>query len=168
VTLARRAELDHLIREIAAHPEDDQNRGVLIDLLADLGEPCAALFAQARAGRPIAKAKRATAFGPLAACFQAIELVGGLPETAVLARGASPDQLRAVLSDARIGLVRRLRLRNGSRAKYKQLLASRALVGLRAIDAPEPEAYQRFPEQPINHRQVSLAFERFGLPDRLP
>lgn len=37
---------------------------------------------------------------------------------------------------------------------------------VRAIDAPEPEAYQRFPEQPMNQRQVSLAFERFGLPDR--
>ncbi len=135
--LARRPDLDDLIREINAHPDDDQNRAVLIDLLADLGEPCAAQFAQARAGRPIAKAKRAAAFGPLAACFQSIELVGGLPETATLARGASAAQLRAVLEDARIGLVRRLRLSNGSRETYKQLLASRALVGLRAIDAPD-------------------------------
>ncbi len=38
---------------------------------------------------------------------------------------------------------------------------------VRAIDAPEPEAYQRFPEQPMNQRQASIAFERFGLPDRL-
>jgi len=135
--LARRPELDTLIHEINAHPEDDHDRAVLIDLLADLGEPCAALFAQARAGRPIGRAKRVTAFGPLASVFSSIELVGGLPETATLARGATPDQLRAVLGDARIGLVRRLRLSNGSRTKYKQLLASRALVGLRAIDAPD-------------------------------
>jgi RNA polymerase sigma-70 factor (ECF subfamily) len=38
---------------------------------------------------------------------------------------------------------------------------------VRAIGAAEPEAYQRFPEQPMNQRQVSLAFERFGLPDGL-
>jgi RNA polymerase sigma-70 factor (ECF subfamily) len=38
---------------------------------------------------------------------------------------------------------------------------------VRAIDAPEPEAYQSFPKQPLNKRQVSIAFERFGLPDRL-
>jgi RNA polymerase sigma-70 factor (ECF subfamily) len=37
----------------------------------------------------------------------------------------------------------------------------------RAIGAPQPEAYQRFPEQPMDKRQVRLAFERFGLPDRL-
>ncbi len=36
---------------------------------------------------------------------------------------------------------------------------------VRAIDAPEPEAYQRFPERPMDARQVNLAFERFGLPD---
>jgi RNA polymerase sigma-70 factor (ECF subfamily) len=38
---------------------------------------------------------------------------------------------------------------------------------VRAIDATEPEAYQRFPEQPMAQRQVSVAFQRFGLPDRL-
>ncbi len=135
--LARRPDLDKLIHEINAHPQDDQNRAVLLDLLADLGEPCSAQFAQARAGRPISKAKRAIAFGPLAALFHSIELVGGLPDTATLARGASPDQLQAVLGDARVGLLRRLRLSNGSRDKYKQLLASRELVGLRAIDAPD-------------------------------
>ena len=36
---------------------------------------------------------------------------------------------------------------------------------VRAIDAPEPEAYQRFPEQPLDARQVNMTFERFGLPD---
>jgi hypothetical protein len=38
---------------------------------------------------------------------------------------------------------------------------------VRAIGAPEPEAYQRFPEQPLDQRQLSIAFERFGLPNRL-
>jgi RNA polymerase sigma-70 factor (ECF subfamily) len=38
---------------------------------------------------------------------------------------------------------------------------------VRTIDAPEPEAYQRFPEQPLNPRQASIAFDRFGLPERV-
>jgi RNA polymerase sigma-70 factor (ECF subfamily) len=38
---------------------------------------------------------------------------------------------------------------------------------VRASDAPEPQAYRRFPEQPMDQRQLSIAFERFGLPDRL-
>jgi RNA polymerase sigma-70 factor (ECF subfamily) len=38
---------------------------------------------------------------------------------------------------------------------------------VRAIDAPAPEAYVRFPEQPIDRRQLAGTFERFGLPGRL-
>jgi RNA polymerase sigma-70 factor (ECF subfamily) len=38
---------------------------------------------------------------------------------------------------------------------------------VRTIDAPEPEAYQSFPKQPLNQRQVGIAFARFGMPDRL-
>jgi RNA polymerase sigma-70 factor (ECF subfamily) len=38
---------------------------------------------------------------------------------------------------------------------------------VRATGATEPEAYQRFPEQPMSRRQVSIAFERFGLPERV-
>ena len=38
---------------------------------------------------------------------------------------------------------------------------------VRASDAPEPEAYQRFPEQPMDLHRASIAFERFGLPDRV-
>ncbi len=36
---------------------------------------------------------------------------------------------------------------------------------VRAIGASEPEAYVRFPEQPMNRRQLTIAFERFGLPE---
>jgi len=137
VTLARRPELDQLIREIAAHPEHDQHRSVLIDLLAGLGEPCAALFAQARAGQPISKAKRSVAFGPLAGFFRSIELQGGLPDTATIARGVSVDQLAAVVSDARSGLLRRVVLSDGSRERYTQLIAAKELVGLQMIDASD-------------------------------
>jgi RNA polymerase sigma-70 factor (ECF subfamily) len=38
---------------------------------------------------------------------------------------------------------------------------------VRAIGTPEPEAYQRFPEEPMDQRMLSIAFERFGLPGRL-
>ena len=38
---------------------------------------------------------------------------------------------------------------------------------VRAIDAPGPEAYERFPEQPMDPGRLTGAFQRFGLPDRL-
>ena len=38
---------------------------------------------------------------------------------------------------------------------------------VRSIEATDPEAYERFPEQPPDERQVKANFERFGLPDRL-
>ncbi len=38
---------------------------------------------------------------------------------------------------------------------------------VRAIDVPEPEAYARFPEQPMDERRLTGTFERFGLPARV-
>jgi RNA polymerase sigma-70 factor (ECF subfamily) len=38
---------------------------------------------------------------------------------------------------------------------------------VRSIEAPEPEAYQRFPEQPADPRRLTDFFERFGLPPQL-
>jgi RNA polymerase sigma-70 factor (ECF subfamily) len=38
---------------------------------------------------------------------------------------------------------------------------------VRSIESPEPEAYVRFPEQPIDERRLAGTFERFGLPQRL-
>jgi RNA polymerase sigma-70 factor, ECF subfamily len=37
----------------------------------------------------------------------------------------------------------------------------------RSIESPDPEAYERFPDQPANPRSLSGFFERFGLPERL-
>lgn len=37
----------------------------------------------------------------------------------------------------------------------------------RSIESPDPEAYERFPEQPANPQALSGFFERFGLPERL-
>jgi RNA polymerase sigma-70 factor, ECF subfamily len=38
---------------------------------------------------------------------------------------------------------------------------------VRSTDAPEPEAYVNFPTQPMDERQLSGTFSRFGVPDRL-
>jgi RNA polymerase sigma-70 factor, ECF subfamily len=38
---------------------------------------------------------------------------------------------------------------------------------VRSASAPEPEAYARFPEQPMDPRRLTAAFGRFGLPERL-
>jgi RNA polymerase sigma-70 factor (ECF subfamily) len=38
---------------------------------------------------------------------------------------------------------------------------------VRSTSAPEAEAYVRFPEQPMDDRQLTGAFERFGLPQQL-
>jgi len=38
---------------------------------------------------------------------------------------------------------------------------------VRSIDATEPDAYMRFPEQPVDRRRLTGTFERFGLPSRL-
>jgi RNA polymerase sigma-70 factor (ECF subfamily) len=38
---------------------------------------------------------------------------------------------------------------------------------VRSIDASEPEAYIRFPEQPIDDRRLTGTFKRFGLPAEL-
>lgn len=38
---------------------------------------------------------------------------------------------------------------------------------VRSIESPEPEAYQRFPEQPADPRRLTDFFERFGLPPQL-
>jgi RNA polymerase sigma-70 factor, ECF subfamily len=38
---------------------------------------------------------------------------------------------------------------------------------VRSTGAPGPEAYTRFPEQPMDPRRVAVTFDRFGLPARL-
>ena len=39
---------------------------------------------------------------------------------------------------------------------------------VRTIEATDPEAYVRFPEQPMDARRLTGAFDRFGLPPSLP
>ena len=38
---------------------------------------------------------------------------------------------------------------------------------VRSTESPDPEAYENFPHQPMDERQLAGTFSRFGLPDRL-
>jgi RNA polymerase sigma-70 factor (ECF subfamily) len=38
---------------------------------------------------------------------------------------------------------------------------------VRSIEDPDPQAYERFPDQPMDARRLAGAFQRFGLPDRI-
>jgi RNA polymerase sigma-70 factor (ECF subfamily) len=38
---------------------------------------------------------------------------------------------------------------------------------VRSTESPDPESYERHPEQPFDERRVAAAFWRFGLPERL-
>ena len=38
---------------------------------------------------------------------------------------------------------------------------------VRSTESPDPESYERFPDQPYDARRLAGAFERFALPDRL-
>jgi RNA polymerase sigma-70 factor, ECF subfamily len=38
---------------------------------------------------------------------------------------------------------------------------------VRSTEAPDPEAYARFPDQPMDPSRLAGTFERFGMPDRL-
>jgi RNA polymerase sigma-70 factor, ECF subfamily len=38
---------------------------------------------------------------------------------------------------------------------------------VRSTESPDPESYERFPDQPYDDRRLAGAFGRFGLPDRL-
>jgi hypothetical protein len=133
--IARRDEVTRLLLEIAEHPEQDHDREVLIDLLADLGEPCAAVFAQLRAGEALTPAKRRIALGPLVHFFKPVEFAHGLPRTATLVK-QTPDELDVLLSDVRLGMLEAVRLGKGSIATYTQIVGSRTLISLRRADAP--------------------------------
>jgi RNA polymerase sigma-70 factor (ECF subfamily) len=48
-----------------------------------------------------------------------------------------------------------------------QLVSDVTAFIVRSIEAPGPEAYVNFPTQPINERQLTGTFRRFGLPESL-
>jgi RNA polymerase sigma-70 factor, ECF subfamily len=48
-----------------------------------------------------------------------------------------------------------------------ELISNVTAFIVRSTESEDREAYERFPEQPMDARQVTGAFERFGLPERL-
>lgn len=160
--VARSDELTRLVREIAEH-DSDHDRAVLIDLLADRGEPCAAVFAQLRAGEPLTPAKRRIALGPLGAFLKPVEFLHGLPRSAVLRRDADRDQLAALFADARLGLLETFRLGKGGVELYTQIIAKGELVSLRQADAPSFTVLRALKD--AGHTQLTHLYDmRFSEP----
>jgi hypothetical protein len=160
--VARSDELTRLVREIAEH-DSDHDRAVLIDLLADRGEPCAAVFAQLRAGEALTPAKRRVALGPLAAFLKPVEFVHGLPHSAVLRKDADRDKLAALFADARLGMLETFRLGKGGVELYTQIIANGELISLRQADAPSFTVLRALKE--AGHTQLTHLYDvRFSEP----
>jgi hypothetical protein len=160
--VARSDEITRLLREIAEH-DSDPDRAVLIDLLADRGEPCAAVFAQLRAGEALTPAKRRVALGPLNAFMKPVEFAHGLPHAAVLRKDADRDELAALLADARLGMLETFRLGNGGVELYAQIIAKGELISLRQADAPSFTVLRALKE--AGHTQLTHLYDvRFSEP----
>ncbi|MEO8843816.1 MAG: hypothetical protein ABI591_06835 [Kofleriaceae bacterium] len=160
--VARSDELARLIREIAEY-DSDHDRGVLIDLLADRGEACAAVFAQLRAGAPLTPAKRRVALGPLDAFLRPVEFRHGLPHSGVLRKDADRDRLPALLADARLGLLAALRLGKAGVELYTRIIANGQLLSLREAEAPSFTVLRALKD--AGHTQLTHLYDvRFSEP----
>jgi hypothetical protein len=135
-----RARIDTLIAAIAAEPDDDGHREVLVDLLQELEDPGAPTFAALRAGTEVSAAKRKLALGPLAPFLVDVEYRRGLPYRAALSRSAPRDEasLAAALADYRLGLLTSLRIGLGNERVYTPLVAAVRATALRDVDLPHP------------------------------
>jgi len=134
-----RAKIDTLIAAIAAEPDDDGHREVLVDLLQELEDPAAATFAALRAGTDVSAAKKKLALGPLAPFLVDVEYRRGLPIRATLSRSAPRDEasIAAAIGDYRLGLLTTLRIGLGTERVYTPLVA--AASALRDADIPHPK-----------------------------
>jgi uncharacterized protein (TIGR02996 family) len=136
-----RARIDTLIAAIAAEPDDDGHREVLVDLLQELEDPAAATFAALRAGTHVSDAKKKLALGPLAPFLVDVEYRRGLPVRAVLSRSAPRDEgsLATAVADYRLGLLTALRIGVGNERVYTPLVAAARATALRDVDIPHPK-----------------------------
>jgi hypothetical protein len=125
-----------LVAQLAASPDDDSARGILLDALADAGEPCAATFALIRAGKRVSTEARDAALGPLVHYLTDIKLRGGLPASAKLVNQPPDDEAAsaAFLADLRLAMLDTIRLGHGPEALYRAIVGSPNLVGLRQAD----------------------------------
>jgi len=138
----RLPELERLLAALARDPDDDATRGVLVDLLQELGEAYGAWVARERAGGVgPSRAHRRDALGPLAHFLEAVAYRGGLPWSAALARRPPEEAalVEAAAGDLRLGMLSELRLAKGPPAIYRKLVGSPRAIGLRHVDAPDRE-----------------------------
>jgi hypothetical protein len=116
--------------------DDLDTRTILIDLLGDAGEACAATFALLGAGKSVPLKERLHALGPLGHFLKDIEFRGGLPWAAelVLEPPLLLEAVAAAASDVRLAMLETFRQGRGPLDIYQQLVTSRVLVGLRRMD----------------------------------
>ena len=135
-SIPRTARSVALIEQLAASPDDESARDILIDALADAGEPCAATFALLRAGKRVSNEERDAALGPLVHFLTDIELRGGLPASASLLNQPpdEPAAIAAFVMDLRLAMLETLRLKRGPEPLYCKIIGSPNLVGLRRAD----------------------------------
>ena len=136
-----RARIETLIAAIAAEPDDDGHREVLVDLLQELEDPGAPTFAALRAGSEVSAAKKKLALGPLAPFLVDVEYRRGLPYRAALSRSAPRDEasLAAAVADYRLGLLASFRIGLGNERVYTPLVAAARATALRDVDIPHPK-----------------------------
>lgn len=130
-----------LVAQLAASPDDESARDILLDALADAGAPCAATFALLRAGKRVSNEDRDAALGPLVHFLTDIQLRGGLPATASVIANP-PDEAAAIaafLADLRLAMLDTIRLKHGPEALYCNIVGSPNLVGLRRADGSSHE-----------------------------
>jgi hypothetical protein len=127
---------------------------VLLDALADAGEPCAATFALIRAGKRVTDEERDAALGPLVHFLTNIKLRDGLPASASLVN-QPPDDAEATtafLADLRLAMLDTVRLGNGPEPLYRAIVGAPNLVGLREVDG----STHKILEQLRDHRAGQL------------
>jgi len=125
-----------LVEQLAANPGDDHAREVLLDALADAGEPCATTFALLRAGKHVAAADRDAALGPLIHFLTNIKFREGLPASGSVVHQPpeDPSAVNAFLADLRLAMLDTVRIGKGPERLYRQIVSAPNLAGLRQAD----------------------------------
>jgi len=125
-----------LVEQLAASPTDEHAREVLLDALADAGEPCAATFALLRGRKHVSAEDRAAALGPLVHFLTNIKFRDGLPASGTLIHQPpeDPGARAAFLADLRLAMLDTVRIGKGPESFYRQTVAAPNLVGLRQAD----------------------------------
>jgi hypothetical protein len=134
VPVERHADVAQLLERLADDPTDEPTRDVLLDMLADLGLPCASAFASLRSGHELTQLLQRSVLGPLALFFRDVKFAGGMPVTATVLtdRTTDPALVASLASDVRMQMITRLRRGNVNTGVYERLLVG--MTSIRAID----------------------------------